>query len=141
MRRTWGSARTRLMVVGVAVGLVYSWIAAGLLPFTKPEELAVAVPVLPVVVLALCWKGPAPTEVAGEPAPAQRGTAVWVVLLGALVAWELAAYASTPRDDHPTLSSIADTIMSTHPGRAVIFALWLVLGAALAFGRTREVRS
>jgi hypothetical protein len=135
---------TKTVVIAVAIGLVYSWIAAGLLPFTKPEELMVALPVIPVAVLALFWRAtPAAESATVGPdgaSPPLRGTAVWVVLLGALVAWELAAYASTPRDDHPTLSSITDSIMSTHPGRAAVFALWLALGVALAFGRAREGR-
>ena len=133
-------SRVALIVV-IVVGIVYSWIAAGFRPFTTPEDIVVALPVIPVLVLALWWRGsrpdPAPT---GTTHTAPRGTAMWLVLLGALVVWELAAYASTPRDDHPTLSSIADSIMSTHPGRAAIFALWLALGAALAFGRSREAR-
>lgn len=129
-------ARPWLMVVAAVGILGYSWIAAGLRPFTDPENVFVALPFLPVTVLAVWWKGP-PPAVSARAAPL-RGTAVWVGLFGALTAWELAALFSSPRDDHPTLSSIADTIMSTHPGRAAVFALWLVLGGALAFGRTRE---
>jgi len=129
------------LVIVVVVGLVYSWIAAGFRPFTKPEDIVVALPVIPVLVLALWWRGSAPDRAATDSTQtASRGTAMWLVLLVALVVWELAAYASTPRDDHPTLSSIADSIMSTHPGRAALFALWLALGAALAFGRSREAR-
>jgi hypothetical protein len=75
------------------VALVYSWFAAAFRPFTWPENLAVAIPVLLV-----------------------------------LVAWELTAYFSSPRHDHPTLSTVADDIMSSHPGRTVMFGLWLALG-------------
>ena len=32
------------------------------------------------------------------------------------------------RADHPTLSVIADDIMSVHVGRALMFLLWLTLG-------------
>ena len=31
-------------------------------------------------------------------------------------------------EEHPTLSTITDEIMSVHPGRALVFALWLTLG-------------
>ena len=41
---------------------------------------------------------------------------------------KLLAYFSTPRHDHPTLSVIADEIMSVHVGRALMFLLWLALG-------------
>jgi hypothetical protein len=130
-------SRTWLMVLAAAGVLGYSWIAAGLRPFTDPENVFVALPFLPVTVLAVWWRG-SPPAVSARPLPPLRGTVVWLVLFGALTAWELAALFSSPRDDHPTLSSIADTIMSIHPGRAAAFALWLALGAALAFGRTGE---
>ena len=54
--------------------------------------------------------------------------AVWIGLVSLLVAWELVAYFSSPRHDHPTLSTVADDIMSNHPGRAAMVALWLALG-------------
>jgi hypothetical protein len=53
---------------------------------------------------------------------------VWFGLLVLATTWELSALFSSPRDDHPTLSSIGDDVMRTHPGRAVTFALWLVVG-------------
>lgn len=56
---------------------------------------------------------------------------MWSALVGTLAVWELAAYKASPRQDHPTLSSIADNITSGHPARAVVFALWLGLGLQL----------
>lgn len=56
---------------------------------------------------------------------------MWAALVGALAAWELAAYQASPRHDHPTLSSIADDITRGHPARAVVFGLWLGLGLHL----------
>ncbi len=70
--------------------------------------------------------------------PAQRGTAVWVMLLAVLIGWELLALFSSPRHDHPTMSSVADTIMSVHVGRAAMFAVWLAAGAGLAMARSKE---
>jgi hypothetical protein len=102
---------------------VYSWVAAGLRPFTTGEEIMVAIPAL--VVFAAAWK---PTR---EP-PAVRwsraSVALWLGLVVVTVGWELLAYFSSPREDHPTLSVIADEIMSVHPGRALLFLLWLTLG-------------
>jgi hypothetical protein len=115
----------------VAGALVYSWFAAALHPFTWPENVAVAIPVLLVLVaLVRSWgrpkDGPEPDH---EHARARRmAGAVWVGLVTVLVAWELTAYFSSPRADHPTLSTVADDIMSSHPGRAAMFALWLALG-------------
>jgi hypothetical protein len=119
--------------VVIVAALVYSWIAAALRPFTAPEDIAVAIPVIPVVVLAVWWRPSPPPD-----RTPQRGAVVWMALFGALAVWELAAYVSSPRDAHPTLSSIGDSLMSTHLGRAIAFAVWLGLGAALAFGRRRE---
>ena len=65
---------------------------------------------------------PPPCTGRGHRSPAGSG---WSSLA---VGWELLAYFSIPRDDHPTLSVIADEIMSVHVGRALMFLLWLVLG-------------
>ena len=56
---------------------------------------------------------------------------MWIGLVALLGGWELVAYLSSPRHDHPTLSSIADQVMSSHAGRAAMFALWLALGWSL----------
>ena len=66
----------------------------------------------------------------GLPPPAtvrwsRASVAVWLALVVCTVGWELLAYFGTPRHDHPTLSVIADEIMSVHPGRALVFFLWL----------------
>ena len=43
-------------------------------------------------------------------------------------------YFSSPRSAHPTLSVIADEVMSVQPGRALFFALWVALGWVLVRG-------
>ncbi len=129
-------ARTRVAVralrpatvLAVVLAGVYSWIAAGFLPFTWPMRIAV---IVPVVVAAIFVVGP--SRPGAEPAADQRGAyrrciTAWVVLLVLATAWELLALFSSPRDDHPTLSSMSDDVMSTHPGRALTFALWLFVG-------------
>jgi hypothetical protein len=63
---------------------------------------------------------------------------VWAALLLAIAAWELLAFFSSPRRDHPTLSSIADRIMSVHAGRALVFAAWLALGATIGAAGLRR---
>ena len=114
----------RVMWSGVAVlvgALAYSWIASGLRPFTYPEAIAVAIP------LAVAGIAVLRVRVDAGDAP-RRGTWVWGALFAALVAWELVSYRLSPRLDHPTLSSIADRAMSTHPGRFGMFAAWLAVG-------------
>jgi len=128
--------------VPVAVALAYAWVAAGLRPFTLPMDTAVAVPVI--VVLGISWRRPGPaggTRAGAEASPLpRRGLAVWIGLVGLLATWQLIAFMSSPRHDHPTLSSIAGAVMGTHPGRAAMFAVWLEIGWVL-FLRGPAVRS
>lgn len=67
-----------------------------------------------------------------ETAVPGRWWTVWLVLLAAIVAWELFCYSSLPRRQHPTVSSLID-MLDAHPvGKTVAFALWLALGWFLA---------
>jgi branched-subunit amino acid ABC-type transport system permease component len=118
--------------------LVYSWIAAYFRPFTLAMNVSVALPVVAVLVgVGLSWRGTrAHTDPTHERSRRIAG-AVWIGLVTLLVTWELVAYVSSPRHDHPTLSTIADDIMSIHPGRALMFALWLTLGWALFLRQLR----
>ena len=72
------------------------------------------------------WK----SQKAGQAAApeSRRGILVWRGLLAAFLIWELISYRSSPREDFPTFSSVTDTIMSTHPGRFALFAIWLAIG-------------
>ena len=47
-----------------------------------------------------------------------------LVALGAL--WQLAAYLQHPREVHPTLSSLANALLDSHPARAAAFVLWII---------------
>jgi hypothetical protein len=117
-----------LAVAGVAATLVYAWIASGLRPFTHPEAVAVSIPL---VVSGVALLRSQRRLAGGADAPevhTRRGAWVWAVLFIALVAWELISFRLSPRVDHPTLSSIADWVMSTHPGRFAVFAVWLGVG-------------
>jgi hypothetical protein len=108
----------------VAAALAYSWVASGLRPFTHPEAVAVSIPLV-VAGIALVRSRPGP----GDARETQRrGLWVWAALFSALLVYELISFRLSPRADHPTLSSIADAVMSTHPGRFAIFALWLAAG-------------
>jgi hypothetical protein len=112
------------VAVVVAAALAYAWIASGLRPFTHPEAVAVAIPLVVGGIAALRVR-------VDDGGGTRRGTWVWGALFAALVAWELVSYRLSPRVDHPTLSSIADWAMSTHPGRFAMFAAWLAVGSWL----------
>jgi hypothetical protein len=119
----------------VAAVVVYSWVAAGFRPFTTPEDVMVAIPIVLVAVAAARRRSPAVPAASEITAHVRRrGAAIWAALVAAIVLWELIALFSSPREDHPTLSSIADWIMSVHIGRAAMFALWLIGGAVIACG-------
>jgi uncharacterized membrane protein YfcA len=115
------------VVAVVAVALVYSWIASGLRAFTHPEAVAVSIPLIIAGIALLRSRRRLDAEKADDTVT-RRGTWVWVTLFGVLLVWELISYRLSPRVDHPTLSSIADAVMSTHPGRFVMFAAWLAAG-------------
>ena len=114
------------VVVVVALALVYAWFASALRPFTHPEAIAVAIPIV-IGGIALLRR---PTRPAGDAAATgtRRGIWVWRGLLGAFLVWELVSFRLSPRVDHPTISSIADAAMSTHPGRFAVFVAWLAAG-------------
>jgi hypothetical protein len=118
---------TRAVAGLIGAALVYSWFAGGYRPFTLPMEIAVSIPIVVALVLAL-WRRAPRTVDAGPTRTWRIGYAIWAGLFALAAAWELIAYFSLPRYDHPTLSIITDSIMSTHRGRALIFALWLALG-------------
>jgi hypothetical protein len=119
--------RAVLLVVLVA----YALFAASTTAFTRSANIATAVPIVVVVVLAVAlWPlrarpltlGPA----AGHPWRA------WVCVFGAVVAWEVAEYAARgSRADHPTLSSMLDAVNRFYGLKVIVFFLWLYLGAAI----------
>lgn len=112
-------------VAVVAAALVYAWIASGLRPFTHPEAVAVGIPIIAAGIATLASALQAPVAAGPE---SRRGVLVWRGLLAAFLIWELISYCSSPREDYPTFSSVTDTIMSTHPGRFALFAIWLAIG-------------
>jgi hypothetical protein len=124
---------TAPVLATIAAALVYSWIAAGFLPFTWPMRVAVLVPVA--LALVVSWNRA--RDARERSADRTAGLLIWATLLVLLVAWELIALFQSPRDDHPTLSSISDDIMSVHAGRALMFAIWLASGWVL-FVKARE---
>lgn len=126
MEATHRAPRVSWRVVAVvAAALVYSWIASGLRPFTHPEAVAVGMPITAAFIATL--RSARRDHDAAVP-ESRRGVVVWRGLLAAFLIWELISYRSSPRSDYPTFSSITDTIMSTHPGRFAMFAVWLAIG-------------
>jgi glucose-6-phosphate dehydrogenase assembly protein OpcA len=106
--------------------LVYGWWATSRPPFAATTTVAVVG--AGVVSMAVGARDRRPAL----PPLSVRDVALWSVLLGALAAWQLAAYLQQPRSQHPTLSSLANTMLDTHPARTLAFVAWLAGAARLA---------
>jgi hypothetical protein len=126
-----GDVRTGVLHPKWAGGLVaagaFAWWATGLRPFTDPP--LVVVPLGGIVAMALgAWLLP-PRTPAAVPLPQ---LVLWGALAGAVAVWQLTTFVQQPREEHPTMSSLINTLFESHPTRAGAFLLWLAGAAALA---------
>lgn len=119
-------------VAAAAVVAAYGWWATGLQPFTW------------LALVAVLGAGVAATAVGTRLPPVLRPyspptarTALWAVLLAAVVGWELVTYIQRPRAEHPTLSVFANRVLDPHPVRALGFLVWLAGATLLTRFRTR----
>ena len=118
----------------MVVGAAYALVAAGTTAFTRSANIVTALPIVAVAVLVVVrWPlWPRPLRAGSDRVAAPHPWRAWVILFGALVAWELAEYAARgSRADHPTLSSMTDAVDRSFLLKAVVFFLWLALGAAI----------
>ncbi|HVM01235.1 MAG TPA: hypothetical protein VM263_01090 [Acidimicrobiales bacterium] len=98
----------------------------GLAPFSAS---ATAV-VLGAGVAAMAWGARLPPR--PRPPLSGRGAIAWAALGLAAAAWQLAAYVQHPREDHPTISSLANALLDSRPARAAAFVAWLLAAAGLS---------
>lgn len=125
----------RQLWVAVAEALILSSFAAFTRAFTLTADGVVAVSYVVVLVLLVKWSRRERLGAPPTPAKALRnsdGNVRWgwiplAATLALITVWELFCVASLPRDDHPTLSSILNSLESTHFGRGVCFGAWLAL--------------
>lgn len=106
--------------------LVYGWWAVSLPSFSGLATSAILVAGLAGVIAGSAKRRPALRQ-----APISAA-APWLMLALAACAWELQAYLQQPRYDHPTLSSLANALLDSHPARAAAFVLWLLTTVELA---------
>jgi lysylphosphatidylglycerol synthetase-like protein (DUF2156 family) len=121
--------------IAVVAVLVWSWFASGVRTFTRPAEVLTFVPAFAVLVLTL-WPRSRGTKRSQQSrrnnAPYNpRGLALWLALLVAVIGWEMFQLFSKPREHHPTISSLLNTVISTHPSRFAGYLLWLIAGGLL----------
>jgi hypothetical protein len=110
--------------------VAYSVLVGGFSRYSWPATVAVLLP--GVAVLWISWRLPSRPD--SDPGPIGTvGVVAWVsVFVGAAI-WELITLLqqpslSTPSYSHPTLSTLTDPILASHPGRAIGLILWLSFG-------------
>lgn len=115
------------------VALAYAWWAVSLPPFSASATAAVLLAGLAAAARGAARRPPEHRRSRrGEGTVPTARLGAWCVLAVATAVWQLAAYVQAPRADHPTLSSLANALLGTHPVRAAAFALWLLGAAELA---------
>jgi glucose dehydrogenase len=112
-------------VVAASAVCLYAWWAVGLTPFSLTATLAV----VPAggAAIALGWR----TRPDTRPAPRGR-VGPWLALVLVTATVQLSAYFQQPRHEHPTISSLINAVIDSHPARAVGFVAWLLAAVALA---------
>lgn len=111
----------------LGAGGLYAWWATSLRPFTDPSLAAVPAGGIAAMALGGLFLPPRPAL----RLPARR-LAPWAGLVMALAAWQVASFVQHPRDDHPTISSMTNTLFENRPIRALAVLLWLAGAAGLA---------
>lgn len=107
--------------------LCFAWLAGGLSTFSWPAEVTTFTAAAAVLACAAVGRrDPAPVHLG------RTGFAVWTAWLVAVTGWELWALFSLPRSSHPTISSLTNELIGSHPGRAGAVLLWLLVGWWLA---------
>lgn len=110
----------------------YAWLAAGTESFTAPAEAltAGAFAAVGAVAVTLRWREGSLVR-ADERTGRSGSVTAWIVVLGALLVWELVTYLEQNRSVFPTLSSLYDEMATARPGKAAVFLAWLILGYVL----------
>ncbi len=117
----------RLLAAGAVAALVWAWFASGVRTFTRPAEVLTFIPGL-IVLLLTVRPGARPRAMLVADRPKPLSWLPWLALLGAGLALELTELFAQPRSDHPTLSSLTNTVLETHPVRFVGYLGWLAAG-------------
>jgi hypothetical protein len=128
-RLRWASA--------VVVVLAYGYWFTDRQPFTGGADLALLVPIVGLLGIAETRRfrrrrSPRPPIASRRARHFQFAVVAWSAIASAALAWELLALRSSPRSQHPTISSLVETIEQHHLGRIVLFVAWLALGWTLA---------
>ncbi|GAC1366899.1 MAG: hypothetical protein NVSMB32_11690 [Actinomycetota bacterium] len=122
---------------GTAAALAGALAGGVLLGTFRRYTLPVAIPVAALALAAVVWAWRATPRawVGGQPQAVPRipGAALWAAVIGALLGWELLAFALQPSiaersAAHPTISSLIDPALAHHLGRSLWLSIWLAVG-------------
>ena len=102
--------------------------ATGLRPFTLPSLVATLGGGLLAIMVGA--RLPRRSVLAGR--AVTPGDWVWFALAAAIGVWELQSFLKHPRSQHPTLSSLTNTLLEPHASRTVALVSWLAGGVWLA---------
>jgi len=111
---------------GLAAVTGYAWWVTGLRPFSGATTVAVVGAGMVAMAIGLTIRS------TGGSTSVLPGYAGWVVLFAAVAVWQVLAFVQHPRSEHPTLSSLVNSVIDTHPARTAAFVGWLVAGMVLA---------
>lgn len=114
------------LVVAIALA-TYAWWAVGLGPFSTRATAAVVLAGAAAMAIGGRERRRKPLTVGDV-----SGIAPWAGLAAVAGAWQLAAYLQHPRADHPTVSSLANELLDSHPARAAAFLVWIAAARWLA---------
>jgi hypothetical protein len=134
--------RRALVIIALGGAVAWSWFASGVRTFTHPAEVLTFIPGAAVLLITLLPSSRLPEPGVARARYRRWSVLPWVALVAAIVGWELFQLFSQPRSDHPTLSSMLNTLLSTHPSRFLGYLGWLALGWLLVRDlRTRRTKS
>jgi hypothetical protein len=132
-RPTNAAAETGRRRLGIALAIcvvAFAALAGGFARYSWPATLAVVAPIIGWLIVA--WRGPllsAPAPVR----PAVAGSVLWAGVFIALGLWELTMLLMQPTlttDSyaHPTISTLMDPVLASHPGRTIAMCVWAAMG-------------
>jgi hypothetical protein len=106
----------------IAAVVAYALVAALCQPLTGPALIAVLVVGAPLFSVGV-WRRPSRVQPAGR-----RSAAVWLGVGALAGAFELGVWLGPDDTAHPTLSTLADPLLSTYPGRVIGYLIWIGAG-------------
>src|SRR5262245_19170730 len=112
--------------------MVFGWWVTAQPPFSVAGTVGVLVAGAALIVLARLWRRRVAVAESDDRDDASQGLWVWAVLLGAVLLWELISFLGHPREAHPTISSITDSMQAEHVLRWLFFGGWLAIGWSIA---------